>query len=125
MNSAEVVTRLWDRIDARDWSAARELLDEGLVVRWPATGETFVGPDDFIAVQSQYPQGWSIRVLRVIADGDRVVAEVEVPQEGVGVFRTASFADVTAGRIRELTEYWVTVDGETPPAWRAPYRTVR
>ena len=124
MDSAEVVTRLWNRNQSRDWAAVRELLADDLVTHWPVTGETFVGPDDFVAVQREYPEGWSIHLLRVIADGDRVVAEVEVPQEGVGVFRAASFAEVVGGRIAAITEYWVTVDSEVPPDWRAPYRKV-
>ena len=124
MEPADVVAQLWARIEHRDWPAVRTLLDDRLVVRWPVTGETFTGPDAFVAVQSEYPEGWSIRVLRIVAQGPQVVAEVEVPQAGVGIFRTASFAEVTDGRIVALTEYWVTVDSETPPAWRAPYRTV-
>lgn len=123
MKPDEVVTRLWERIAARDWPGARELLDDRLVVHWPVTGETFVGPDAFISVQREYPEGWSIRVLRIVAAGAQVVAEVEVPQDGVGVFRTASFAEVVGGRVGALTEYWVTLDSENPPEWRAPYRT--
>lgn len=122
MTPAEVVRALWARIQDRDWVGVRDLIADDLVLEWPATGETFVGADNFIAVQSEYPEGWTIQVLRVIASGDEVVAEVEVPQDGVGVFRTASFAHVRDGRVAHAVEYWVALNSEAAPAWRAPYR---
>lgn len=114
---------MWDRIQARDWDGLRGFLDPELVVRWPATGELFVGADNFVAVQSEYPEGWSISVLRVMADGDEVVSEVEVPTASGPIFRVASFATVREDRVVAGTEYWVTVDGEEPPAWREAYST--
>ena len=58
----------------------------------------------------------------VITPGDTVVAEVEVPQEGAGTFRVASFCTVRNGLVSHAVEYWVTVSGDEPPDWRAPYR---
>jgi ketosteroid isomerase-like protein len=122
VNEAEVVRQLWERISDRDWLAVRELLAPDLRVEWPATGEVFLGPDNFVAVQSRYPEGWSINVLQVIAQGDTVVADVEVPHKGVGTFRVASFCTVRNGLVAQAVEYWVTVGGDEPPDWRAPYR---
>ncbi len=112
---------LWDRIQARDWPALTSLLDPDLVVRWPATGEVFRGAGNFVSVQSDYPEGWSISVLRVMADGDQVVSEVEVPTISGPTFRVASFATVRDDLVVEATEYWVTVGAEEPPKWREPY----
>ena len=122
MTNADVVTQLWALFEARDWSAARELFHDDFVAHWPHTGETFRGRDNFLAANSHYPEGWSIRLLRVVAAGDRVVSEVEVPH-GEKTFCAASFFELRAGKLLRLTEYWVEADAEKPPAWRVPFGT--
>ncbi|UOQ88559.1 nuclear transport factor 2 family protein [Agromyces endophyticus] len=115
---ADVIEALWTRMQARDWGGVRALLADDLVVEWFASLERIVGADDFVAVNAEYPEGWSIRILSVVADGEHVVSEVEVPQEGVGVFRAASFWTVRDGRIVEGREYWTTRGGDPAPGWR-------
>lgn len=91
MDGAELITRLWACTDRRDWAGLGELLHEDVMLEYPVTGETFRGRTNVVAINAEYPEGWSIRVLRVIADGEDVVSEVEVPMVDVGVFRVASF----------------------------------
>jgi limonene-1,2-epoxide hydrolase len=67
---AEVVRALWERFQARSWDAAGELLAEDVVVDWPQTRERMRGRANVIAVNRNYPEGWTIRVLRVLAEGD-------------------------------------------------------
>lgn len=126
---ARIVRRFWERMQARDWTGVRELLAEDLVVELPATGERFTNADAFVEFNATYPDGWTIQVQRVVCggpspapDGDPaelVVSEVQVPQEGVGVFAVAQFAWVRGTRIVAARELWVTCAGEEPPAWRA------
>lgn len=118
MTPTEVIGQLWARIESRDWEGLRPLLGAKVQVYWPHTRELFTGPDDFIAVQAKYPEGWSIRVLSVVAQGEQVVSEVEVPHEEFGVFRVASFWTVQGGQIQAGREYWVTVGSEAQPDWR-------
>ncbi|MFF2277272.1 nuclear transport factor 2 family protein [Agromyces sp. NPDC058126] len=118
---AGVIEALWRRIQARDWAGVRVLLADELVVDWYASLERIVGPENFVAVNAEYPEGWSIRVLSIVADGDRVVSEVEVPHEGVGVFRAASFWTVHDGLVVEGREYWTTRGGDPAPEWRRPW----
>jgi ketosteroid isomerase-like protein len=118
MESSAVIEELWRRIQARDWAGAGELVAPGAVVEWPATKERITGRDNYIAVNSQYPEGWQINVLRIVADGDQVVSEVEVPHAELGVFRVASFWTVTGGQVAGGTEYWITVGGDQPEDWR-------
>ena len=118
-----MVRELWTSIADRNWVGLAGLLDPQVTVAWPASGETFVGPANFVAVQSEYPEGWEIEVLRVVASGETVVSEVRVPHRDLGVFASAGFWTVRGGRVVAATEYWVTVDGETPPAWRGRYRS--
>ena len=125
MTPDEVVTLYWQRMQARDWAGVHALLAPDVVVEWPASGERFEGPDAVVGVNRAYPDGWTIRVQRVVAgpDGDTAVSEVEVPQDDVGTFAVASFWQVRDGLISRGREYWVTCGGEEPPPWRARYAT--
>jgi limonene-1,2-epoxide hydrolase len=120
MEPAQVVAELWNRFQARDWDGASELVAEHAVVDWPASAERVVGRANFIAVNREYPEGWSIRILRIVAEGEQVVSEVEVPHPD-GIFRAASFWTVTNGQIRRGTEYWTTLGADQRPEWRARY----
>jgi limonene-1,2-epoxide hydrolase len=119
MEPSGVVEALWDRIQARDWSGVANLVAEDVVVEWPVSAERIVGNKNFVAVNSEYPGGWSIRVLRIVADGSEVVSEVEVPHDEFGVFRVASFWTVQQGRIVRGREYWTSVGADPRPEWRA------
>ncbi|CAM5607755.1 nuclear transport factor 2 family protein [Streptomyces narbonensis] len=119
MEPSGVVEALWDRIQARDWSGVADLVAEDAVVEWPVSGERIVGSRNFVAVNSEYPEGWSIRVLRVVAEGDEVVSEVEVPHDDLGTFRAASFWTVRQGRIVRGREYWTSPGADPRPEWRA------
>jgi ketosteroid isomerase-like protein len=121
MESAEIIQMLWDRIQARDWRAVSDLLDENLVVEWPVSAERIDGRANFVAVNSHYPEGWTIRVLRIVAEGDQVVSEVEVPPETMGVFRVASFWTVRNGKIARGREYWTGLGSDASPEWRAGF----
>lgn len=121
MNPVEVVGEMLERIQQRDWEGMRCTLDPQVVVEWVATGETFSGADDFVAVQREYPEGWDITVLTLVSQGPVVVSEIEVPHEGVGLFRAVSFWRVEDGLITSGREYWSSPASEEPPAWRRRY----
>jgi ketosteroid isomerase-like protein len=121
MEPSQVVCALWDRIQARDWSGVAELVADAAVIDWPVSAERITGCDNYVAVNREYPEGWSINVIRVVADGDQVVSEVEVPHAELGTFRAASFWTVTGGQIVRGTEYWTSVGADQPPQWRAAY----
>lgn len=120
-DAATVVRRLWDRMEARDWSGVGELLAEDVVVEWPTSGERIVGRDNYVSINSEYPEGWSIRVLRIVAEGEEVVSEVQVPHESMGVHQVASFWTVRDGRIVAGREYWSERGADPSPAWRAKW----
>jgi ketosteroid isomerase-like protein len=123
MSPLEVVRAFWERMQERDWDGVRAMLAPDAVAVWAETNERFAGRDAIVRVNAEYPEGWEICVLRLVEQGNTVVAEVEVPQEGVGVFRVAAFMEVEDGRIARSMEYWVQVGGAEPPAWRADLAT--
>ena len=119
-NPLDVVRELWAHFQARDWVAARALLHDDLCVDWWASGERIHGADTFIRLQSEYPEGWTIRLLGLSAlmDG-RVLSQVRVAHPP-GQFLAQSIVRVRDGRIAHGEEWWATC--EEPPPWRTPER---
>ncbi|HYY11360.1 MAG TPA: nuclear transport factor 2 family protein [Kineosporiaceae bacterium] len=120
-----VVREFWRLMQARDWEALRALLHPRVVLEWPASGERFDGADAVVGVNREYPEGWSIDVVRVLAgaDGASAVSEVEVPHGEAGVFAVTSWWQVDRGRIVAGREYWVQCGGDPPPPWRSRFAT--
>ena len=104
-------------MEARDWDATGATLAENVVVDWPHTGERFQSRENVVGVNRAYPEGWSIEVRRIVADGDAVAAEVAVAEPG-GVAHCSGFYQLEAGLIARATEYWTDAGAEEPPAWR-------
>jgi hypothetical protein len=119
MEPAAVVRALFERMQARDWSGARAVLAPGASIRYTATGEEFSG-GSFLAMNEAYPEGWTIEAIDVIATGDRVAAQVRVPNGGQ-IDWCSGFYTVAGGVIVEGTEHWVTDCSEPAPAWRVPF----
>lgn len=119
MEPSKVVHGLWERMQARDWAGVGELLAPDVVVEWPVSGERIVGRDNYVRVNAEYPEGWSVRVLRIVAAGGEVVSEVEVPHRTMGVHRVASFWTVRSGRIVAGREYWSELGSDPSPEWRS------
>nr|WP_275942289.1 nuclear transport factor 2 family protein [Streptomyces spiramenti] len=113
---------MWERMQRREWDGVAELLAEDVTVEWPVSREVFAGRENFVGVNREYPEGWSIRVLRVVAETGQVVSEVEVEQEGVGTFRAVSFWTVRGGVIAEGREYWTFPGSDPAPEWREKFR---
>jgi ketosteroid isomerase-like protein len=120
MSPDEIVRSFFERMQARDWDGAGELLASDLVVDFTETGERFEGAG-FLAMNRAYPEGWTIEVVETLAVGHRVAAQVKVTQPPE-VFWCAGFYTVGDGVIADGVEHWVTERSAEPPAWRAPFR---
>jgi ketosteroid isomerase-like protein len=119
----ELVAELWRRIEARDWDGVGCLLAEDFVLDWPHARARFQGRAAYVDFNRRYPEGWSIHVLRVIAEGDVVVSEVRVPHPTVGPHYALSIFEIEGGLIRHGREYWVEEREDRPPdreRWLGP-----
>ncbi|MGV9232386.1 nuclear transport factor 2 family protein [Streptomyces nigra] len=121
MEPSKTVQLLWDRMQARDWAGVGALLADDVTVDWPVSGERIRGRENYVRVNAEYPEGWSIKVLRIVASGHEVVSEVEVPHDSMGIHRVASFWRVRDGQITEGREYWTELGADPSPEWRATY----
>jgi ketosteroid isomerase-like protein len=121
MEPSEIVRELWERMQARDWPGLGDLLAEDVVVEWPVSGERIVGRANYVGVNAGHPDGWSVRVLRIVADGDAVVSEVEIPYEAQGMHRVVSLWTVEDGRIVAGREYRTERGSGPAPEWRSAY----
>jgi ketosteroid isomerase-like protein len=119
MEADEVVAELWRRIQARDWPSVLELLAADFVLEWPYELVRISGPQNFVEFNRNYPEGWSIEVLRIVADGKIAVSEVRVPHPTVGPHYALSFFEVEGGRIARGREYWVAESYVEPAGERA------
>ena len=117
-NNAQLVRRLWDLFQAREWDAARDLLTEDFAAEWPHSRERFRGRDAFIEMQRAYPEGWAIEVQRIVGRGGEIASEIRVTHAG-RTFYAASFFEVRHGKLASVRELWVEEASEEPPEWRA------
>lgn len=123
MANSDVVRTLWQAFDRLDFELAREVLHTDFVCEWPQSRERIRGVDNYLAVNRHYPGKWRIYILRVVADADEVVTEVEVEltaeNGAVRQDRAVSFFRLRDGKIAYLREYWP--EPYAAPDWRAQW----
>ncbi len=113
---ATIVRSFYERMQARNWDSAAELLAPTITIEFTETGERFEGAN-FLAMNRAYPEGWTIEVVETVSEGDRVAAQVRVSTEAE-VFWCAGFYLVAEDMIQAGTEHWVTEGSQAPPPWR-------
>ena len=118
MSAVDLVRRLYEAYQARDWETATTFLHDDATVAMPATRERLDGREGVIGFQRAYPEPWGdLSVLRVVGDEEVAAAEIEVVAAD-DTFRMAAFWRAEDGLLREGVEYWVTVGGEEAPPGR-------
>lgn len=123
MSEGEVVREFFDRMQAREWRLAEQLLHPEIHIAYTATGETFDGPA-FLSMNEAYPEGWNLTVIEILASGSRVASQVLL-EMGEDRDWCLGFYTVVDGLITDGVEHWVT-EGATPaPEWRSQYSTPR
>jgi limonene-1,2-epoxide hydrolase len=116
---SEVVAQLWSAVQARDWEAVSELLADDFILEWPSELVRIRGRANFVEFNRTYPEGWTIDVRRIVAEGKFAVSEVRVPHRTVGPHYALSFFEIEDGHIVRGREYWVEERFEEPTGERS------
>ena len=118
--SKQVVEQFWMTMQTNDFRRVGELLHDDYILEWPQSGERIRGRANFIAVNENYPAHgrWEFTVHQIVAEGDRVVSDVDVT-DGIVRGRVITFSTVREGRILHQTEFWP--DPYEAPEWRAQW----
>lgn len=123
---AQIPIKFWNHLAKQEWEKARSLLDEEFVAYWPQSKEKFNSPDNFIAVNRDYPGAHKIQVLNCIDSYDTqehktiVVTEVYIhsimpDKTEMKLFAISTF-EIIDEKIVKLKEYWA--DTYPAPEWR-------
>lgn len=121
MDTAALLTRLAEVIDAHDWAAMPDLLHPDFTCRLVHTGEVF-DRDGWVRLNADYPGFQRMLLEDLVCADDRGVLRARVVGTGPDgtdqVFAVASFATVRDGLLVELTEVWADVDQQAPDGTR-------
>lgn len=113
----DVVRSLFDRMEARDWAGVGELLAEGVVYELPQTRERVIGRDAYLDFCRAYPEGWHLRVHRVVAGaGGEVAVWVHALDQGRPVDNLAFLTLDEQGLVTRFADFW------PEPYERPPHR---
>lgn len=107
MNPEAVVREFWRLMATNDFEAVAAVLDPGLVVDWPQSGERIRGARNFCRLNAEYPASgpWVFCINRLVVQGDTVVTQVSLT-DGVQAAEPVSFFTVADDRITRLVEFW-------------------
>ena len=121
VSAADLVRRLYESYQRRDWESAARLLHPESFLAMPSTGEELAGPEAILRFQREYPEPWgTLSVKRAVGEGPIGVAEVEVVDPAGRRYAMAAFWQSDGERLLRGVEYWVTVGAERPPPGRSP-----
>lgn len=98
------------------WADAHQLLDKHATMRWPVSGEQFIGRDSIIAVHQHNPDDWQVEILEDNDLGTTRRHMLQRVQHGQDSFFANVFYLIEQHKIMNIDEYWAVV--EPPSRWR-------
>jgi ketosteroid isomerase-like protein len=135
-----IVERYLSAYAVRDLAAARELQHPDIVARYPQSGETFRGRDNYMSMQESYPGLPEAKASAVTGESNTIVLPSSLPfgkptvtvfggdqfvVEGVAtypngeVFNVVMILRLQGGKVIEETTYFAAPF--EAPEWRRPY----
>lgn len=116
----QIIESFWNAMQSNDFRSAGEILHDEYLLEWPQSGERIRGRANFVAINENYPAHgrWEFSVLGIVAEGNRVVSDVNVT-DGVVTARVITFSTIRDGRILHQVEFWP--DPFEAAAWRAQW----
>lgn len=114
----KVIERLIRCINDRKIDVMDELFHEDAVMEWPQSGERIRGADNRRGIYKSFPQLPTITPLRILSNGDLVVAEALFDYAGPR-YQAVFIFEFRDGKIAKETAYWTTPF--EVPDWRAKW----
>lgn len=111
------VERLWAAMRNHDWKGVAAQLHPHVIVEFPATGERFEGPNEFVMSHRLRPDELSVKRIDII-NGELEVAVHAVITTPTGTDHLMAFYRLQETRISHIVELWVTAGAVPPPHWR-------
>ena len=116
MKITKTIIKFWEYINKAEFDKLTEVMAADANVILPNTNEKFVGRENYIRFNRDYPGRWFADVQKLFEADDEIVTAVKIfNKEGMSLYVT-SFFKVKNGLITQITEYWGE-NGE-PPTWR-------
>ena len=117
MTAKEVVQAFWEAMATNDFVAASKWLSADYELSWPQSGERILGPENFAAVNTNYPANgtWHFTLNALVAEENEVVSDVSVT-DGAVQARVITFSAVEKAKIVKQIEFWP--ESFEAPAWR-------
>ncbi len=116
--SRDLAIELWRCFDQRQFRDALPLLSADFEAHWPNTRERIRGPENFIALNENYPGIWRCTVRRIDEYADTVATVTEISDGDTSLF-AVSFFVVRNGQIVRAEEYFA--DNGPPPHDRSAF----
>ena len=142
MDNSATAKRYAAALKERDLDATAQLLHEDVEVRYPQSGEVFVGRDNYIAMLSNHPSGlpqadfptvsgdkasvhvtspipFGLPIVSVAGSGDLFVVEGTAEDADGSRYNIAVILNMEGGRVKRETWYWAAPF--PAPEWRGPF----
>ena len=114
----DVAIELWHCFDQQRFRDALPLLSDDFEAHWPNTRERIRGPENFIALNENYPGTWCCTVRRIDEFADAVVTVTEISDGETSLF-AVSYFEVQFGQIVRAEEYFA--ENGPPPYDRSAF----
>lgn len=103
----QVVQEFWRLMASNDFSSVSAVLADEFLLDWPQSGERIRGAERFAQINQEYPAhgAWTFEVRRLVAEGSKVVTDVQV-SDGTITATALSFFEAVDGKIVRIEEFW-------------------
>lgn len=112
-SSRDLMTRMYDSAAKADYDDVFDCLSEDLIVNEPPFlpyGDTYRGHDGFRSLIGKVTQVLDVsqmRVIRMVAEGDRAIGIIEMPDIATGEpILLAEESLIREGKVAEITVYF-------------------
>lgn len=104
-DNERIVREFWRLDNVGDFASAASMMASTATIDWVLTRERIPSPQDWQAIEENYPGTWQITVKQVISEGTSCVTIADVKND-THTETPISFFTIEGERITKLIEYW-------------------